>query len=258
MAGFMRGVFFAGRYRRLAAVATAGFCILCYIPHAGFCEMDQGPDGCVLAKEILNLADSGNIDSIKSGFDQLETAVDSAEDPLAEGRKFLHSFIEELNARYGLALTIQDACKIVRENIHTLQIPLETQNLLLITIELLESNLNSGSEDPDQIGVSGAFYWPNEWNWFGLNKKKKEHHKVVTKALHSRPNSGEVELPGNCYVGACELLAGALIAIIPVPGALWLGGAIIGDGARRIIDGVVQLSDERRSDPNFISPQPPF
>ena len=52
------------------------------------------------------------------------------------------------------------------------------------------------------------------------------------------------ELPGNVYVGAVEIFAGALMCIIPHPLAWEIGGAMIIDGGRRVVDGYIQASDE--------------
>ncbi len=67
----------------------------------------------------------------------------------------------------------------------------------------------------------------------------------------------EKDLPSNCYIGGCEMLAGALIFILPIPEAQWLGGIMVGDGVRRVVDGVQQLEDERRANPNFVPPPNP-
>lgn len=108
----------------------------------------------------------------------------------------------------------------------------------------------------DKTTEPHGLYWPTEWNWFGLNKKKKDKHQI--KVNQSNQPLIETELPGNCYIGGCELLAGALIFILPIPGSSLIGLSLMGDGTRRVIDGVVQLSDERRADPNYKPPQPPF
>lgn len=97
-----------------------------------------------------------------------------------------------------------------------------------------------------------------------LSKNEKKHKH---KHKHQQSNNPlcyvdsllqEVELPGNCYVGGCELLVGTLLCILPISGSAAVGFVVMGDGIRRVVDGIVQLSDERRADPNFIPPQPPF
>ena len=65
----------------------------------------------------------------------------------------------------------------------------------------------------------------------------------------------ETDLPSNCYIGGIELFAAVLIAIVPVPGATALAGVVAGDGLRRVVDGVTQLGDERRANPNFVQPK---
>lgn len=256
MAGVLQFISITGRYRRLASIATSTLCILCYIPQQEVCVSGIDSESNFLADKILNQGDHNNAEAISRDFDELEEILSLSEDPLAEGLKFLNSLITELNFRYGLSLTVIDACKLVRENLHTLQIPLEAQNAILQTIELLETQENDFGELTEQY----SWYWPNEWNWFGLNKKeKKEKQKeFVSQTVNSNPPLIETELPGNCYIGGCELLAGALLCLVPIPGVTWIGGLMVADGTRRVIDGVVQFSDERRADPNYNSPKPPF
>lgn len=257
MAGMLWDIFLFGRNQRMASLATTCLYLLCFLPLTGIWSTDSKTTN--LVNEILDQTDAKNADLAISKFDKLEETLKDSEDPLVEGRKFLQSFIEEINVRYGFTLTIHDACKLVRENLHALQIPLEAQNALLMTIELLESDSGPSSSlkmNFDKTPEPHGLYWPTEWNWFGLNKKKKHNHQIKTN--QSNPPLIETELPGNCYIGGCELLAGALVFILPLPGSSLIGLSLMGDGARRVIDGVVQLSDERRADPNYKPPQPPF
>jgi hypothetical protein len=92
------------------------------------------------------------------------------------------------------------------------------------------------------------------WKWFGLNKKNNFHKKM---SLSANQQEG-IDLPSNVYIGAVELFASVLIFILPFPGAQAFAGVVAADGARRVFDGMQQLGDERRNDPNYISPQPPF
>lgn len=181
------------------------------------------------------------------------------------------SFLSEINSAYSLNLTIQDACLLIRQNLPTLSLDSEVQKMIIATIQLFEFS-------PDQIdeimyskiiphlpqstveSLCLSVYWPWEWKWFGLNIKR---HKKRNSAscipggvplLKSKLPETEKELPGSCYMGGCEMLAGSLIFILPIPGAQWLGGLMVGDGVRRVIDGVIQLGDERRADLIYESP----
>lgn len=118
--------------------------------------------------------------------------------------------------------------------------------------------------EADSLAITGPAYWLI--SKINKNINTKEHKdsqlkidpSVACQANPTLPTLMDKELPGNCYLGGCELLAGALIVILPIPGAAWLGGVMIGDGFRRIADGVIQLSDERRADPNYVPPSAPF
>lgn len=168
-----------------------------------------------------------------------------------EGRMFLRSFISELNAKHGLSLTLDDACKLVRDNLHALQIPLEMQDVLLVTIDSLES-VKGQVEISHSFESLAADCHPHKKSKKKESKDRRKKSPVVMGV--------DVELPGNCYVGAVEIFAGALVCILPFPGTAALGLAIMGDGARRVIDGVIEVSDQRRNDPNYVPPKlgPPF
>jgi hypothetical protein len=271
MVGIVRVIYAAGCYWWMASVAATSICILCCIPLDAVCLVtDELPNSPRPASEILNQINAHNPDVLIEEFDRLNDVFDESGESLAEGRKFLQSFIEEVNSRYGLTLTMSEACKLVRENLHTLQVPLETQNIILTTIRSLEagSDLMPGQKpnfqqiiEADSLAITGPAYWFIS----KINKEtnRKEHKDVQLKldsfvACQANSTLMDTELPGNCYLGGCELLAGALIFILPIPGAAWLGGIMIGDGFRRVADGVIQLSDERRADPNYVPPTAPF
>ena len=203
--------------------------VLCCTPQSGTCLSNDNSQMTRLVDKILNQVEMDGADALKKDFDELELFVDSSSVPLTEGRNFLHSFITEINARYGLALTLESACKLVRENLDILQIPFETRDVLLKTIRVFESDSSCTKAQDEKPAQLHGFYWPTEWNWFGLNKKNKDNNSQ-DKFQTDIPHPAETELPGNCYIGGCELLAGALISILPLPGASYLGVAMWGMG----------------------------
>jgi len=149
---------------------------------------------------------------------------------------------------------------MIKGNIHNLDIKPPMKNVLIATISMLESDSAENKYIIPALRIKGL-YWPTKWNWFGLNKKKHKRNCQLKMAIAQLyPNRMEEELPSNCYIGAVELFAGALVFILPVPGAQALGTLMMGDGVRRVVDGVMQLGDERRANPNFVPPKlgPPF
>ncbi len=111
--------------------------------------------------------------------------------------------------------------------------------------------------------IAAGISWPWEWNWFGLfkNQNKAPFKKTtINYNSHFQPlvyAKEEPELPANIYIGAVELLAGALCMIVGtvIPPFYGAGGFLMGDGIRRIADGTVQLGEERRNDPNYVQPK---
>jgi len=161
MGGDMLDVFDFSRNKWLVSVTMA--CAVCTA--TPICATDLAPD------EIQNQCCSMDPGDLIAKFDKLEGAFEMASIPIEEGRKFLESFIIEINAKHGLSLTLQDACRLVRENIHILQIPHEMQEVLLSIGAALESCPSHLDPAFGNVRQSNGLYWPNEWNWFGLNKK---------------------------------------------------------------------------------------
>ena len=259
MVSVLRVLLDHSRYQRLASLATTTVCILCCIPHSGSC-CENDSNG--LTREILQQADLSNADSLINQFDRIEENIASSSAPIEEGRKFFQSFINEINTRHGMNLTVPEACMLVRANLHNLEIPIESKELLLKTIDLIANSNSTPSQIQDFEKVAEFhrlhFYWPWEWKWFGWNQKHK-HGNEDRQALNIPMASlMKEEVPGNCIFGGIEFLAGVVVVLLPFPGAQWLGGVMMGDGVRRVVDGAVQLSDERRADPDFANPQPPF
>ena len=259
MASYVWSFFSSGLYRRMASITVAGSCILCCISPNSAC---YGAEPQTFAREILNQAQDQNPDAVIERFDQFDESLLAAEDPLAEGRKFLQAFIDEINVQYGLALTIPEACKLVRANMHTLSLPVETENLVLATIALLEID-SSPEKERFKEAIASNTPTLGLWKWdFFRSKKKKGHrsdHLNCSKSARQTTSPlMEKDLPSNCYIGGCELLAGALVWILPIPGSSLLGLGMMGDGARRVIDGLAQLGDERRANPNYVPPDSPL
>lgn len=244
MVSFMRIFSIISCYQWLACITI----ILNCIPQQGLC---LGLTNNV--KNIVSLIQSNSEESLISEFNDFNEVVASAADPRRKAREFIKRFTEEINQSFSLKLSTKDVFTHFRENIDAFAIQPELQGTLLLILDSLESNtpivFYSNENEPNGL------YWPNKWKWFGLNKNDKKKELI---AMSSQSPAVNTELPGNCYAGACELLSGSLIVILPIPGARWLGGILIGDGIRRVTDGLIQLSDERRADPNFVPPRPPF
>ena len=246
MVGLLRVIRGASRYQWMVTLAVTFACIFCSLPEKGIC----GSTG-----EILN---QPNVDSVKAEFDQLHNVLSTSANPLNEARNFFQSFVNEINAKYGMTLTVPEAYQLIRVNLHSLQISTEVQNAILATLELLESGSDRmlmETQNVDHGDECHSFHWPWEWKWFGLNKKKDTDKHQPRLMSSTQPGK---ELPANCYIGGVEMLAGALVFLLPIPGAQALSIGIIGDGARRVIDGVVQLGEERRNDSNFVPPKSPY
>lgn len=266
MASYVRSFYYFSYYWRLASIVSS---ICLCMPYSVFCIDNDAFPPVKSANDLLTKVEFSDMGAVMNQCNEIEKSINVRQDQLAESRKFLQSFINELNVRYGLSLTVHEACQLVKTNLDVLQITPEQKESLMLAIKLFETGhasftvtvveekIQSQAENALPTAAIINIYWPWEWNWFGLNKHKHHKPKIIDTSLYCARNV-DVELPGNCYFGACEVLAGALLCIIPHPAAWTCGVGMIADGGRRIADGIVQLSDERRLDPNFVRPQPPF
>ncbi len=251
-------VYFFGGYRRLASIIFAVIFLSALnsvsasntkIPHA--------------VHETFAQVNTGNTIALKNEIDVIENSVQASRDPIKESRQFLDAFINEMNHHYGLNLNLQEACRFVRGNLQRFDLPPKERDALVVALDLLEQDRSNAlltiQGHPEQclqyikIAKGVNIYWPWEWSWFGLNKQPSSH-KRLHNLLDIAKAAVEVELPSSCYFGLCELFAGALLFLVPNPTVWGAGIAMMGDGTRRLADGVIQLGEERRLDPNFTPP----
>jgi hypothetical protein len=92
----------------------------------------------ITISSVFTKVEAGNINTLKNELDVIENYIHSSNNPIAESRKFLHSFIKELNFRYGLNLNLIEACRLVSANLHLLKLSPKEKNDLIITLDILE------------------------------------------------------------------------------------------------------------------------
>lgn len=182
------------RLGKFSVVATTTVCLLCCIPQQGFCASVPID---MLAINLANfdykkpdlLADTKlalyySKPTLTGYLDDLTDSICDSNDPLASTRQFIQVYIDKLNKNNGTAIGMSDVCVELRRNIDL--VPVECREYLYKSIDLLESsNSNCPSSLNNILAVSHSFYWPWEWNWFGLNKPEKKHEQNEMKALSS-------------------------------------------------------------------------
>lgn len=202
-------------------------------------------------------------------FDELEKVIESSTDRLSEGKRHFEVFIKEIESSYGISLTIQEACLLIRENLHAL--PEENRELVLEATELFSptpNNSSNVSETREAVSEAPALFIKRPfigivpWLLFFNKQKDNKHSKnTITFPLTSSVSTSNVfetgkELPGGVYAGGAEILGGALLLILtPVyPTAGAAGLVFIGDGVRRILNAVEEEERNRNLSPNIIPP----
>ncbi len=92
------------------------------MPIQGMCS---GNDSTVknMAKDLFVCIETDAEEMMLHKIKELEMFFEDVSNPFEEGRKFIQSFVDELNLRYGTQLTIADACVLVRNNFDRFQLP---------------------------------------------------------------------------------------------------------------------------------------
>ncbi|HSX37522.1 MAG TPA: hypothetical protein VLE95_01690 [Chlamydiales bacterium] len=139
-------IWFHRRISHLAAVAIAVTLAMLCVPRDGCCEDEKIEN---MAKDILAKMKTGNFESIPEKFEELGQSFELVDDPVAAGRKFFKVFINEVNAQYGLSLTVSQACELIRDK--SLQLSPEYQERLSQTIELLGAEDSVSEMTPKEL-----------------------------------------------------------------------------------------------------------
>ena len=87
-------------------------------------------------------------------------------------------------------------------------------------------------------------FTPYGWLFSKLDRKYKHKHSKQSDFASAGMMIQGV-LPEDFYIGGCEILVGALITLLPISGAGVVGIGMIGDGARRILDGVNKMGEKQ-------------
>ncbi|MDE3046147.1 MAG: hypothetical protein KGJ02_05845 [Verrucomicrobiota bacterium] len=257
MARDVRSIFLIGKYQWMASLIAI---LLCFFPQKGH---SLSSDTSHLAKSLLDRLETYDTRFNQAPFDELQQFFSNSEDPLLTAQDFFKAFLQEINTRYRLSLTLSEACQKIRENYSLLSLSQEGQETFLAVLEVLESE---NFPDTQQLTAESPRFrflgpWAAKWlssNWFNPKKSNQcQKRKFLESSKKLRENEVAVEIPGSCIVGAIEAGAGVLVLFIPIPGSQLVGWGLMGDGGRRILDGVIQLSEERRKDPNFSPPKYP-
>ena len=205
-------------------------CLCFAIPYSGYCNA---------AQNLLSYAKGSQTENVQKEIEELQQSILSSKDPALESRKFLQSFIDEINIQYGMQLTIADACRLLRENLHLLQIPKEFEGDFLTAIELFESEPIVTKWQSAKL--EAHIYPPWEWNFFGLNKK----HSSMVASISHEPH---LELPDRMAIGVAFTAGGALACL--VPGGQGFGLWMIGLGAAFAVEGLANGEKPFYRDPD--------
>ena len=113
-------------------------CLLCCIPQNGTCAAENPSKASVFINDLLDKADRQDPNP-EIDFNAMIEIITEAENPLQGTKDFLQTLVDEVNVRYGLALTMEDYYQLLRQNLPFMQLSSDMEKLILIGIDALES-----------------------------------------------------------------------------------------------------------------------
>ena len=117
------------------------------------------------------------------------------------------------------------------------------ESSLMASSEKSESSYVEFHEIVNSLKISLLPKWLDKKVCKSRNNSTKFHRRRVAQI-----DSFDVELPAVIYVGGVEMFAGVLVltlGLVFTP-AIGFGLGMIGDGARRVLDGATELGNQRR------------
>lgn len=141
---------------------------------------------------------------LSKSFNNLTEAINDSKDPLETTRHFFRNFLDCINSQNGTSITISEACCLLRQNMDL--IPMECRESFNAAVDAIEFDHLSLTDAEERVALSAcALYWPWKWNWFGLNKSHKNHHRQ-SKAVKT------VEI-FKLFAGCCAIAAITYVAL---------------------------------------------
>lgn len=164
-------------------------------------------------------AEMGNPAPMIYDFDDLEMSKKETEALIVEIRSFLKGFIDEINARYMTQISLQQVCRIVKENLDRMELSPELHADLFEAIDLL------GESDAPSALLSNAVSLPWKWSLPSLAKNNK----------HTAPVLNRSRVKKSAVVGAAEAIVGC--QLMTCSGSTYIGDVLLSDGIRRAAKG---------------------
>lgn len=116
------------------------FCLLFSSPIFSF-EHEKSVEEFLNFIESIDSDDDRLDDELEQQFDALAESIDDSEDPLVEARAFLQEFLKELQQRYGVSLTIPQACELAKQNLDMFELSDEEREEFLISLDFLAEEI---------------------------------------------------------------------------------------------------------------------
>ncbi len=254
MACFLHCIFHVVRSRRMASVALIATALFSPFLDSEATVVNKHFHSQKFTEEALECISHQDTEALKTLFDRFEKEVPSSKELILAGRQFLECFLQEVNQRFGQNLTIADAIEYSYEALRNSHLPKKEKKALATLLKSFYSeSLLSPNREKSHLKIP---VFPNK-TYIALQKTKQEAftspHKLVF-STQNCPDSSEghpsdEDFPASVYVGSVELLGGGLTSILGMafPPAYGIGGLMIGDGLRRIGNGLEEM-DCRQSD----------
>lgn len=191
--------------------------------------------------------------SVKLSANPVECLISAIENRCVERIVDLFDSIEPLNSKEAKKIT-SETYKYFHKKYPSI-LPLNSEEDFLKKLSLFACKSHHYRKKPYFRGV---FLNPYPFNFDKyasqrnqglsfLSDKKTLKMMRISEFLLNSVNFAEDDFPADLVIGGVEMLVGALICILPIPGSQLVGITVITDGVRRSFDGVTQMDERNRA-----------
>jgi hypothetical protein len=178
---------------------------------------------------FLDAMESNDTKTLTTLFDLNNEKVSSSEVEI-----FIIQLTDEIEKRYGISVDLQ----AVKNNITTLISENNSYKELLKESDKINMELES----------RGKYFMEFLLKLSGLDFRRKVIDKKINASQYFCREPGDI--PDGFEISYCEILAGVLICILPIPGSQSVGTFIIGDGIRRAFIKIEKDNEEKKMTTN--------
>lgn len=154
-------------------LSAAALMLLSLTPHTGVCVpnvvLPNSNHFNPVIQDLVDQTSTGNIEEIQSLLKGVGETLAKSDDTLVDSREFLQAFLNAINTRFGISLTLSDIVQLTKESIHELPIPKAEMEEYLMDLDWIEQGADQ-REHVNPKRFCGAKqgkhkHGPGVWGW---------------------------------------------------------------------------------------------